>query len=382
MTHVMACLDVVKEFSLRTGVGRWAHAMGLVSAGPTHRALDGVSLEVPRGRVEGVLGRNGAGKSTLLRVLGGVYPPTRGKVTLTGDAAGLFELGGLGSPALTGRAYAERFLRFMRTDRDSRARLIDDIREFTEIGHFFDCPIRTYSAGMTARLYFATLTAMHHQIYLIDELLAVGDEHFQGRCRERIRSRLQGGASGVLVTHDWTSVLRLCERAHVLDAGKLVFSGPSNEAVVRYLDIRPPEARRARFVESSPAEGRQGRCGKDLELEFNIEVLEPVRVTFNFSIEMLEVGIGWEILILGDRMEVGSEPGLYRVSVAIPGLPIRAGKYSLNTFLATPAAVSGGAAELLDIRSWTVGNALELNVSGEPTDVPVVIKSHIDCGVP
>ena len=103
---------------------------------------------------------------------------------------------------------------------------------------------------MAARLYFATATAPRHDVYLIDEVLAVGDEHFQAKCHERIRQVLTRGASGVLVTHDWTSVLRLCHQAHVIERGQFSFSGSSDQAVVSYLGIERPAAKVARLVET------------------------------------------------------------------------------------------------------------------------------------
>lgn len=335
-------------------------------------------MEVPRGTIEGVLGRNGAGKSTLLRLLGGVYEPTAGTVTVRGQAAGLFELGGLGNPALTGRAYAERFLRFMRADRRAIVTMIDDIREFSELGPLFESPVRTYSSGMAARLYFATLTAMQHEIYLVDELLSVGDEHFQGRCRERVRSRLLGGASGVLVTHDWTAVLRLCERAHVLEGGKFVYSGPAGEAVIRYLGIPIPPPTRAHLVGHDAGQVFEARSGVDLELEFMAEIEEPVQASLAISIEMLEVGIGWEILILSDWCLVGSTPGRYGVVIRIPRLPIRPGRYALNVFLRDVASDGGSSGGGLDMRSWTVGNGLVLQVDGDAAGTPIILPGTIE----
>ena len=326
-------------------------------------ALRDITMTVPRGKIVGILGKNGAGKSTLLRVLGGVYPPTQGHVEVDGQVAGLFELGGMGNPNLTGRQYATRYLSVMGVAPDCLPDLLDDIREFSELDDAFDHRVRTYSSGMGARLYFATATALQNEIYLIDELLSVGDEHFQAKCWQRMRQRLLNGASGVLVTHDWTAVLKLCEYAHVIERGSFTFSGASDQAVVSYLNIPKPEASIARFS-SCNQQNHVGQSGQDVSLRFWVDIDRPVPVDFAVSIEMLRIGIGWEIVLLADGIPVAEQPGRYEVSVSVPSCPLVPGSYSLNVFLSqrkqTPQEASVG----LDCRTWTLGNGFTLLVEG------------------
>lgn len=376
--HAIRCAGVVREFDLDRARAALRRMLGFSAPGRTFRALDGIDLDVPRGSIVGVLGRNGAGKSTLLRVAAGVYPPSSGRVLVEGSAAGLFELGGLGNPSLSGRQYARRYLSFMGVPRHEVPDMIRDIEDFSELGRFMDAPIRTLSSGMSSRLYFATLTSMRHEIYLVDELLSVGDEHFQGRCRERIRARLLGGASGLLVTHDWSAILRLCEHAHVLEQGRIVFSGPAADAVVRHLSIKPPVPTKARIDEPASAEPRVARCGENLELSFQVTNLEDASSFLSVTIEILEPGIGWEILVMSDPVPVGDRAGRYEVRMTLPSCPLRMGTYSLNVFLTAGGGAGGLASDPQDVRSWTVGNGLSLVVHGEAgiaqVDLPCMVR--------
>ena len=317
-----------------------------------------------------MLGRNGAGKSTLLRVLAGIYPPTTGQVEVNGQVAGLFELGGMGNPNLTGREYAQRYLRVMDVCRQALPPLLDDIREFSELGEAFDNRIRTYSSGMQARLYFAAATALQHEIYLIDELLSVGDEHFQAKCWGRMRQRLLSGASGVLVTHDWAAILRLCEQTSLIAKGSFEFTGPSDQAVVKYLDLQPPALGAARFSASNVAH-HVAQSGADTDFAFEVDVIEPVKVDFSMSIEVLRIGIGWEIVLLSEPQPVGDMPGHFYVRVGIPRLPLVAGSYSLNIFLTRRKSTPLEPTVALDSRTWTAGNGLALEVQGETVDVAI-----------
>jgi lipopolysaccharide transport system ATP-binding protein len=324
-------------------------------------AVDGVSLEVPQGEVVGILGRNGAGKSTLLRVLGGIYAPDKGAVALGGDAAGLFELGGFGNAQLTGRQFAERYLQLFGVARKLWPAVLADIREFSELGNYFDEKIHTYSAGMAARLYFSAATAIQHEIYLIDEILSVGDEHFQTKSWARIREHLAGGASGLLVTHDWSAVIKLCRQSKVLSGGRVVAEGRSDHVVAAYLELPKPEADRACLQVPATFSGTTGR---DLELRFTVQLLGRVASEVAVSIEALQLGVGWEPVVLTEFEPVAREPGRYEVCISVPTLPLAPGEYSVNVFLSTPVDPATGSRKVLDCRSWTYGNGLTLRVDG------------------
>jgi len=362
-TLMLNCVRVSKSYSIQEGISMWRMLLGGEIGGQMVHALRGISMGVPRGKIVGILGRNGAGKSTLLRVLGGVYPPTSGRVEVYGQIAGLFELGGMGNSNLTGREYATRYLRMMGTPTRRLSRLLEDIWGFSELEGAFEERILTYSSGMAARLYFATATALEAEIYLIDELLSVGDEHFQVKCWNRMRQRLLNGASGVLVTHDWTAILKLCEQTHVLDRGAFAFSGPSDKAVVSYLNIAKPESSVARFSSANP-QSHIVQSGQDAQLRFLVEIDTPEEVDFSMSVEALRIGIGWEVVLLSNGTPVAEHQGRYVVIVTFPKCPLVPGRYSLNVALWKRKLPSQRTTVVLDNRSWTLGNGFELLVEG------------------
>lgn len=373
----MRCVNVEKAYSVQKELRVWRILFGIKTRGQVIQALRDISMTVPRGKIVGILGKNGAGKSTLLRVLGGVYQPTRGRVEAQGQIAGLFELGGMGNPNLTGREYATRYLRVMGAKQSEIPAFLEDIHEFSELEEAFDHRVRTYSSGMGARLYFATATALQNEIYLIDELLSVGDEHFQAKCWQRMRQRLLNGASGVLVTHDWTAILKLCEQAHVIEQGSFAFSGPSDQAVVSYLKIPVSEATVARFSSQNPQK-HIVHSGQDSNIQLWVDILEPAPVDFAISIEMLRIGIGWEIVLLANSLPVAEQPGRYAVNVSIPSLPLTQGDYSLNVFLSRRKLTPQDPTVSFDMRSWTTGNGFSLEVEGAATSasakLPYVVR--------
>lgn len=355
------------------GATKYFHKSGIVSlrtllAGLDERsgfaAVDGVDLKVPKGEVVGVLGRNGAGKSSLLRLVGGVYAPDKGTVSVDGDLAGLFELGGMGSEQLTGREFAQRYLQLFDVPRQAHLRLLEDVKEFSELGDYFEERIATYSAGMGARLYFAVATAVPHDVYLIDEVLSVGDEHFQAKSWGRMRERLSGGASGLLVTHDWSAVIKLCRETKVMDRGRVVLSGPSDEVVAKYLELPLPPGDAARIA-GLPTGPIEAQSGQDWVLEFDVESTVDRPVELAMSIEALQLGMGWEAIILTEFQRVCAKRGTYRARLCVPRLPLTAGTYSLNLFLSTAMDEVTRARQGLDARSWTYGNGLVLRVQGD-----------------
>ena len=362
----LRCVHVEKSYPVQNELRVWRMLFGAEARGKMIHALRDISMSIPRGKIVGILGKNGAGKSTLLRVLGGVYQPTRGRVEAHGQIAGLFELGGMGNPHLTGREYATRYLRVMGAQQKDIPILLEDIQEFSELEEAFDHRVRTYSSGMGARLYFSTATALQNEIYLIDELLSVGDEHFQAKCWQRMRQRLLNGASGVLVTHDWTAVLKLCEQAHVIEQGRFVFSGPSDQVVVSYLKIRVPEATVAR-LSSCNLQSHVVHSGQDANILIWVDILEPAPVDLAISIETLRIGIGWEIVLLVNDIALAEQPGKYAVNVSISDLPLASGEYSLNLFLSRRKFAPQDATVIYDIRSWTIGNGYSLQVKGAVT---------------
>jgi lipopolysaccharide transport system ATP-binding protein len=363
-TAVISAKSVTKYFP-KSGKMGWRALLAGLAPHERFTAVDDVTIEVARGEVVGILGRNGAGKSTLLRVMAGIYAADKGIISLSGHVAGLFELGGFGNAQLTGREFACRYLQFFGVPKASWKQVLEDIHEFSELGQYFDEKIHTYSAGMGARLYFATATAIPHEIYLIDEILSVGDEHFQTKSWARMRERLAGGASGLLVTHDWSAVIKLCRTSRVLQAGRVVLQGRSDTVVAGYLDLPKASAHHARLVLARDSVMR-GSTGETLTIAFEVEVEQDLAVDAAASIEALQLGVGWEPMVLTEFAPVATSAGRYRVELVVEELPIAPGDYLLSLFLATPADQVTGARNVLDAWGWTYGNGLSLHIDGEP----------------
>ena len=198
-------------------------------------AVSDVSFDIRKGEIVGLIGRNGSGKSTLLKIVAGVYRPTSGSVSLNGTLAPLIELGAGMHHELTGRenillngllmGYSKEVMR----ERQQR------IIEFADIGDFIDAPVKQYSTGMYMRLAFSVATEVDPDILVVDEILAVGDVPFQEKCFDRLRNFRALGKTIVLVTHSMSQVEEHCDRAILLEKGKLTIDGAPMEAIKAYL---------------------------------------------------------------------------------------------------------------------------------------------------
>jgi lipopolysaccharide transport system ATP-binding protein len=206
-------------------------------SGPTASfwALKDVSFDVRRGEVVGIIGGNGAGKSTLLKILSRITAPTEGDATIYGRVGSLLEVGTGFHPDLTGREniYLNGAIRGMR--KAEIARKFDEIVAFAEVDRFIDTPVRHYSSGMYVRLAFAVAAQMEPEILIVDEVLAVGDSHFQKKCLGRLNDVARGGRTVLFVSHNMAAVQRLCTSAMLLDHGRLVRVGDVRSTVAAYL---------------------------------------------------------------------------------------------------------------------------------------------------
>jgi ABC-2 type transport system ATP-binding protein len=196
-------------------------------------ALDGVSLSVDSGETVALLGHNGSGKSTLLKLISGVMRPSSGAVRVRGRIAGLIEVGAGFHPDLTGRENVYLNGAILGMDEATIRSRFDDIVAFSEIERFIDTEVKHYSSGMFLRLAFAVAVHTDPEIFLIDEILSVGDEPFQRKCIARIRELKAEGRTLVIVSHDLDMVAELCSRGVVLQSGNAVFDGSAPDAVAR-----------------------------------------------------------------------------------------------------------------------------------------------------
>ena len=197
-------------------------------------ALDGVTLDVGRGKVLGVVGPNGAGKSTLLKVIAGVLHPTSGRVVVRGSVAPMIEVSGGMNPDMTGRENIVLLGTLLGRPPAEMRDCADGIAEWAGLTHMMDAPIRAYSSGMRARLGFAINTDRKPEVLLIDEVFSVGDEAFKKKSLERIEYLMSGGTSVVIVTHSLNTIVALCDSAIWLDRGHIKEYGPPEEVVAAY----------------------------------------------------------------------------------------------------------------------------------------------------
>ena len=216
-------------------------------------ALRQVSFRIVHGESLAVIGPNGAGKSTLLQVLAGIIRPTEGAVEVRGHVSGLLTLGAGFDVELTGRENILLAGAFLGLDDATTRGVMPAIIEYADLGEFIDAPLKTYSAGMRARLGFAIATSVDPDILLLDEVLATGDASFRSKSKQRVLELVRGSKAVVLVTHDMTWVREYCNRAILLERGHVIVEGEPDEVVAVHRS-RTEEAKR-RSAEEAKARG-------------------------------------------------------------------------------------------------------------------------------
>lgn len=197
--------------------------------------LQGINLKIKKGEVVALIGTNGSGKSTLLKLMTKIIYPNKGKITTNGKLTSLLELGAGFHPDFSGREniyFNASIFGLTKKEIDER---LEDIIDFSELRPFIDNPVRTYSSGMFMRLAFAVAINVDADILLIDEILSVGDEHFQNKCFDKMLELKNKGKTMVFVTHSMGSVKKLCDRAVWLCNGKIKMDGNTNEVVDEYV---------------------------------------------------------------------------------------------------------------------------------------------------
>ena len=218
--------NTIKERLIRIGKGKREE----------REILKNINLQIKRGEVVGLIGVNGSGKSTLLKLMTKIIYPTKGQVETQGKLTSLLELGAGFHPDFSGREniyFNASIFGLTRKEIDER---LNQIIEFSELGNFIDNPVRTYSSGMYMRLAFSVAINVDAEILLIDEILSVGDEHFQEKCFKKLEELKSEGKTIVFVTHGMGSVKRFCTRAIWLHQGVIKKDGEVDEVIKEYVE--------------------------------------------------------------------------------------------------------------------------------------------------
>jgi homopolymeric O-antigen transport system ATP-binding protein len=312
-------------------------------------ALDDVSFEVEEGEVLGVIGRNGAGKSTLLKVLTRITTPTRGRVEIRGRVGSLLEVGTGFHPELTGRENIYLNGAILGMKRREIQQKLPDMIEFSGVENFLDTPVKRYSSGMYVRLAFSVAAHLEPEILLVDEVLAVGDAEFQARCLGRMEDFGATGRTVLFVSHNMQALAQLCDRAILMEHGRVAMDGPSGEVVAHYLQTTAGagSSRTWDDLEAAPGDDlvrlRSVRIvGRDGETVDYVDVREPVGIEITFRVLrngpavlpkfklVAEGRIAFNAMDVDPRWDAPSSPGEYVATAWIPGNLLNEGLMSID----------------------------------------------------
>ena len=326
---------------------------------PSFWALKDISFNVNAGDVVGIIGPNGAGKSTLLKILSGIALPTEGEARLYGRVGALLEVGTGFHPELTGRENVFLNGGILGLSAKEVTARFDDIVAFSEVGKFIDTPVKRYSSGMRLRLAFSVAAHLDPEILIVDEVLAVGDVHFQRRCLGKLEEVRNQGRTVLFVSHNMAAIRDLCSRVIVLKQGRVAYDGPTEQGIESYLALAAeglsnqnpisfePVPKLPAALERASLETSTGRVtstfdwADEIVVKAEFSVRHPSPEFFGFF--FLYDGGGTTMLVSTD--EEASEPilaraprGRYRLTARIPAKVLRPGVYSFGIGV---AAVGG-----------------------------------------
>ncbi|MEA9998293.1 ABC transporter ATP-binding protein [Cryobacterium sp. RTS3] len=349
--------NVSKRFVLRKDNSLKERLVTFGRSGRRHReifwALQNVSTTIQAGHTVALIGHNGSGKSTLLKVIGGILDPTSGQVSRRGRIAALLELGAGFHPDLTGRENVFLNASIMGLSRQETEDQFEDILSFSGIGEFIDTQVKFYSSGMYVRLAFAVAVHTNPDLLLVDEVLAVGDEAFQRKCLDKIRSFQEEGRTIILVTHSLGQVTELCDRAILLNKGEVVFDGEPREAVAQFRDIlegrriaedttssAPAPTKEAKILAArahavNRAPGLPLRQGDDLiittDLEFFLDAPDDWICAVQIDNTLGQVAYGTTTKRIGIRLD--KMAGTHSMQFTLHDTRFGTGKYFVNVSL-------------------------------------------------
>jgi ABC-type polysaccharide/polyol phosphate transport system ATPase subunit len=254
-------------------------------------ALQDISFEVQHGEALGIVGRNGAGKSTALKILSRIMRPTKGRMIVNGRLSALIEVTAGFHPDLTGMENIFLHGTILGMSKREIQSKLDQIIAFSGLEEFIDTPVKRYSSGMYARLGFSVAAHVDPEVLVVDEVLSVGDFVFQQRCIERIRSVIKSGTTVLFVSHNLKSVTEICERAILLERGKVVTIDETNAVIRRYLSAETkatPEEKKPVCISSVKI---RDRAGEQSTFESGQTAWVDIEVTAREALEKLAVVI-------------------------------------------------------------------------------------------
>jgi lipopolysaccharide transport system ATP-binding protein len=327
---------------LRDSLARFVRAPFAALRGPQQEefwALRDVDLEVKESEVLGLIGRNGAGKTTLLKILSRITRPSTGWAEIHGRVRSLLEVGTGFHAELTGRENTYLSGSILGMSKREIERKFDEIVAFAEIEKFIDTPVKHYSSGMYVRLAFAVAAHLEPEILLVDEVLAVGDIHFQKKCLGKMGDVARAGRTVVLVSHQMNQVRRLCQRVAWIDGGSLRMTGGAHDVLAKYESamfagersqgMQRGSGMKAQFLHWEIAEARSAdrhtlRTMDGVTVKFAVELARPVQGA-HYGIALFNA----ERQLMWARAEQGLmlEQGLHHFSHSFASLPLRPGAY-------------------------------------------------------
>lgn len=315
-------------------------------------ALKDLSFDVERGEKVAIIGKNGAGKSTLLKLLSRITEPTTGRITIQGRVSSLLEVGTGFHPELTGRENIFLNGSVLGMSRAEITRKFDEIVDFAEIDQFLDTPVKRYSSGMYVRLAFSVAAHLEPEIFLVDEVLSVGDASFQKKCLGKMNNVAAQGRTVIFVSHNMVAARSLCDRAILLDQGRIIADGDISQVITKYLesgnsgsttqlwknlaDAPGNETIRLHRVSVTPIDSDSGKL---------IYMHTPFRVDIEFWNLVADAPLSLNMHIITEDQIVafgtssersahwGNQPhprGLYRCTCFVPGNLLNSGVHKIT----------------------------------------------------
>ena len=322
-------------------------------------SLAGVSFDLPRGASLGLIGENGAGKSTLLKIVAGTTTPSEGTIATSGTVASILELGMGFHPEFSGQENARINAALLGLSSAEIKRRLPEIREFSELGEFFDRPVKTYSSGMALRLAFSVATHVDADVLIIDEALAVGDGYFQKKSIDRIVEFKKRGGTLLFCSHAMYYIAMICDEAMWIDHGKARELGPAVPVIAKYESFLEQKERRASSPATTAFSGRipaqiteivvhdgsgfprsEFAAGETVAVDVEFRTTEP---SLSFQVR---VGIDREdgVQVFGCDTSTWNLAPLsgsdrFRVRLTIPDLPLSHGNFTVSAFVADEKAL-------------------------------------------